>query len=101
MCFAVIFVLQITSGQIVHYMGAGMLFLFGTMYSATGTIIAKQCYKEKNTRKSLCLFVTRLGIAIIMFTSLAIRKSSIILSNPHAYLRVQDAYKSLICLNFT
>lgn len=63
---------QITKGQLVHYIRAALLFIFGTLYSGTGALLSKYNHKMLRNRQSLLVFIARSVISIIMTISLCI-----------------------------
>jgi len=63
---------QITKGQLVHYIGAALLFISGTLYSVTGTLLSKYNHKMLSGRQSLLVFIARSIISIVMTISLCI-----------------------------
>jgi len=61
---------QITAATTVHFIGAAILFIVGTMYSVTMAIMSKRCYQDARTKSNLCIYITRAVLAIVMAISL-------------------------------
>jgi len=61
---------QITAATTMHLIGAATLFIVGTMYSITMTIISRRCHRDYPTQGRFSIYVTRFTLSVIMTLSL-------------------------------